>query len=65
MTLSSDQRRRMCSGKRRYPSEARAMNTAIRALHREQATGLRVYRCPVCDGYHLTSRLRPEGRREA
>lgn len=43
------------SGKRRY----RRRRYAIRALRRIQSHGMSVrtvYRCPDCDGFHLTSR---------
>jgi hypothetical protein len=35
-----------CLRKRRFPTEAEAL---------EASNGFRVYRCPVCGGYHLTS----------
>jgi len=49
------QRRRMCSEKVRYPSFTTAMTVACRRMQ-EAGVQLRPYRCPLCDGYHLTSK---------
>ena len=48
------QRRKACESKNRYSSrdEARA---AIAACKEYEAKDLQTYRCPYCDGWHLTS----------
>lgn len=51
----------MCLRKRRYPTRARAKRAARKC-------GLRVYRCPLCRQWHLTSRRgrrTPKGRGNA
>jgi hypothetical protein len=50
-----DRRRRECERKQRYASEAEARATAD---HQARATGteLKVYECPWCRGWHLSSR---------
>ena len=49
----ADERRRMCTGKRRYRSQADALDAvAVLGLERQRAA----YRCPVCGLWHLTSR---------
>lgn len=42
----------MCGKKRRYGSRGRALAVALHSARR--TTLMRVYRCPVCDGWHLT-----------
>ncbi len=56
--VTPKERRKMCTGKRRYPTEGRAMNGAISSVRHGYMGAARVYHCPLCDGYHLTSRLR-------
>jgi hypothetical protein len=46
--------------KRLYPSRVEALNCAAYLLE-TQGVRLRVYECPYCSGYHLTSDL--NGRR--
>jgi hypothetical protein len=48
-------RHSQCGRKKRYPSEDEARATAD---HQARATGreLRVYECPWCRGWHLSSR---------
>lgn len=49
----ADERRRMCTGKRRYHSQADALDAvAVLGLERQRAA----YRCPACGLWHLTSR---------
>jgi len=46
------ERRSMCTGKRRYRSQADALDAvAVLGLERQRAA----YRCPVCGLWHLTS----------
>ena len=48
-------RKKACSSKNRYFSRAEAEATAAEcAAH--GAPKLHVYRCPFCDGWHLTSK---------
>lgn len=52
----------MCGKKRRYPDELTA-RAAGQYLEAQEGGGLKlwVYRCPVCQGHHLTSkRGKPE-----
>lgn len=50
--------KRTCRGKTRY----RDQQEAVEALHRLQVKSkrevqpTRVYECPICNGYHLTSK---------
>ena len=46
-----------CGRKRRYPSEVIALQAALHAMRRG-APPLWVYRCTLCDGWHLTSHPR-------
>lgn len=48
-------RRRACESKNRYASRAEA-ESAIASCAEWGTTGLHCYRCPYCDGWHLTSR---------
>lgn len=46
---------RMCTGKRAYPTHNDALGAAAgRCAHGAQM--LRIYRCPACGKFHLTSR---------
>ncbi len=46
-------RQKACTSKNRYSSREEARETiALCALH--GTTGLREYRCPYCNGWHLT-----------
>lgn len=49
-------RRRMCFNKEEYHSEDMAESVA-RRVQRERNVELRSYRCPICRGWHLTSRV--------
>jgi hypothetical protein len=44
-----------CKNKRRYPSEPFADQVAARAT-RQRGLALRVYACPLCQGWHITKR---------
>lgn len=50
-----------CLLKIRHRSEEKALSRAARAVSRNGARRLRVYRCPACRGWHLTSRTRRRG----
>jgi hypothetical protein len=53
-----------CASKRRYPDEALARATAMDALERRPEVGkLYVYRCPKCNGWHLTKQRNRNGTR--
>ena len=55
-----------CHAKKRYPTEAIAARAASCAMMRklDAPDFLRVYRCPTCRGYHLTSKpFDPERRK--
>lgn len=48
-----DERRRMCTSKRRYRSQGDALDAALLAgVERRRSA----YRCPLCGCWHLTSR---------
>lgn len=51
-----------CDDKARYPSEAMALEAAVRAAVRS-GQPLRVYCCPQCAGWHLTHTARLEAPR--
>lgn len=50
--LSCDQRHRMCIRKRRYRTEADALDAALLTTSK---WGASAYRCTVCGQWHLTS----------
>lgn len=43
-----------CESKNRYPSRADAEQAKLDCA-RHGTTGLEIYRCPYCNGWHLTS----------
>ncbi len=47
-----------CAAKQAFETETAAMREAIRkmARHKDKAPPLRVYRCQVCQQFHLTSK---------
>ncbi|MDR0901916.1 MAG: hypothetical protein LBM92_04000 [Opitutaceae bacterium] len=52
-TPSREERGRMCASKRRYPSQADALDAvAVLGLERRRAA----YKCPLCAKWHLTTR---------
>jgi len=50
-----DLREKACSSKNRYIDEEDALE-ALEACERHGRRNLRIYRCPYCDGWHLTSK---------
>lgn len=48
-------RDKACSSKNRYLDEEDALE-ALEACERHGRRNLRIYRCPYCDGWHLTSK---------
>jgi hypothetical protein len=50
---------RECAKKRRYRSESEAQKAIQNANHNRPDTRLRKYRCRFCNGWHLTSKIRP------
>ncbi|MBQ9067812.1 MAG: hypothetical protein IJ131_01960 [Eggerthellaceae bacterium] len=46
--------KKACTSKQRYASYAEAQNT-IAACAEHGTTGLHIYKCPHCNGWHLTS----------
>lgn len=48
----------ICRRKRRHRTRARALRAAARCAAKYGARRLHVYRCDVCDGWHLTSQPR-------
>ena len=49
---TADDRKRMCTGKRRYRSQGDALDAALIAgVERRR----KAYRCPLCGKWHLTS----------
>jgi len=49
---SAEQRQRMCTRKRRYRTQADALDAALLAGVERQRSA---YRCPLCGAWHLTS----------
>ncbi|MBI5768938.1 MAG: hypothetical protein HZA93_14170 [Verrucomicrobia bacterium] len=47
-----DERRRMCTDKRRYRSQGDALDAAALVGYARQRTA---YRCPLCGFWHLTT----------
>lgn len=45
---------RMCDGKVRYESRLEAIRQGL-AYTKHSGGGVRVYECPICKGYHLTT----------
>jgi hypothetical protein len=48
-----EERKRMCTGKRRYRTQGDALDAALLAGVEHQRTA---YRCVLCKHWHLTSR---------
>lgn len=49
----ADERKRMCTGKRRYRTQGDALDAALLAGVERQRT---TYHCQLCGFWHLTSR---------
>ena len=45
---------RMCEQKKRYETESEAIRMGL-AYTRHSGGGIRVYLCPICKGWHLTT----------
>lgn len=56
--LLAIRRHRMCASKQMFFSEADAMALAAERVAAGLADFLRAYRCPFCNGWHLTSKER-------
>jgi len=54
--LTPAQRAAMCRNKKRFAREGDAINFVIQCRRRGMFIEGRVYKCPVCVGYHVTSR---------
>jgi len=50
-----------CLRKIRHRSEERALIRAACCAGKHNTRSLRVYRCPACNGWHLTSKVRGHG----
>jgi hypothetical protein len=48
-----------CFRKRLYPTEEEAKK-GLDWVSRKRGVDVRMYRCPTCHGYHLTSRVLPQ-----
>jgi hypothetical protein len=46
-----------CTGKKRYRTDIEAINAAIKTSFK-WGKPMRHYRCPHCNGYHVTSEIR-------
>ena len=51
----SHEDKRMCARKRCYVTREQAESMAMRRL--SYGVELRVYKCPICHGWHLTSKV--------
>jgi hypothetical protein len=49
---TADERKRMCTGKRRYQTQGDALDAAVLAGVERQRSA---YRCNLCGKWHLTS----------
>lgn len=45
---------RMCDGKVRYDTRLEAIHMGLLST-RHSGGGVRIYQCPICGGYHLTT----------
>lgn len=53
--LTPQERARMCTSKRRFIKQGLAIDFVAKCRARGVFNGGRVYKCPVCVGYHVTS----------
>ena len=59
--MTGERLERMCSGKHRWADELAARAGAIQSLEaRPEGRKLYTYKCPVCQGYHLTKKWSSE-----
>jgi hypothetical protein len=54
--LTPQQRHAMCKSKKRFAEQNAAINFTIKCRQNGVFAGGRVYVCPVCAGWHVTSR---------
>lgn len=54
-----------CAGKNRYSTYDRAVAVAVCRTEssRDAPEALGIYRCPHCDGFHLTSKIHGQDKR--
>jgi hypothetical protein len=53
--MKAARRTRMCTSKRRYETEALALDAAVRRMAAVSEVPLYTYACPYCVGFHLTA----------
>lgn len=54
--MTAETMHRMCLGKSRYPTQAKARRYADKCAS-ERGVPIRVYACFLCGGWHLTSKV--------
>jgi hypothetical protein len=54
--MSQDAKQKMCFNKKRYATSTAAINAAI-GSSKSFAKPLRFYKCPVCNKWHVTSKV--------
>lgn len=59
MTLSISERN--CQRKVRHPTHAKALRSAARIAGKARVRHLHAYRCPHCNGWHLTKKAQARG----
>jgi hypothetical protein len=47
----------LCGKKKRYNTEAQAREMSNKLMNEEGEEFLRMYKCPLCDGWHLTHQV--------
>jgi hypothetical protein len=61
--LTRDEQDRMCRDKRKFKKEKDAINAVVEGKRNGRLLNARVYRCPVCTKWHITSARLPEFRK--